>query len=699
MPKNNLILWIIQFLLLFLFSSGYAENNRNYARPVITIPQTSQSPEIDGTLDEKIWQGAAVIGEFYQYTPQNGAAPTEKTVAYLVYDEDNLYIGLRCFDSEPDKIRATLTPRNQWQSDDNAFIYIDTYDNQRENFLFQINPLGVQKNSFDTIWHSAAIIDSLGWSGEMAIPFKSLRFPARKEQSWGIVIGRNIYRKGEIINSVDCRYDDDFYSMFAKARGIRNISDGHILEVLPYGAIRYSQGKTYVERDAALGFDAKFGLAPNLVLDGSFAPDFSQVESDRFFVNFSPYEYQLAENRPFFNEGASHFALPFSLFYSRRIENPKMMGKLTGKEGPWSIGALTAWDAPISGDEKMVYALRLQKDVFKISKIGMMMSGFESGGNTYNRNFSIDGQFSQGAEHHFQFQLATTFNSDIPKNENFLLYLHHRIQKVEGINYTFTYLDIGPNYNPQTGIVGQTGYRNPQLSLGYRWHIPDLGLEFVNISTHGNYSEAYGGLKVGRSSGASFSIGTINKLNASLSISTGEARSQIIHEDQFIWNDNKYPVTNFSMSFGTATGSLIDGNIGYYKSQRALYVENFTEQREGIDQSLTLGFTIKPTPNILIRNSDSFYQQKINGETGVLYETWLLNNSIHYQISRNIFSRVIQQLDTRYKSQQIDFLIGYEFFAGSTFYISYKELRNYHRYSFGRENYMVFSKLSYLFRI
>jgi hypothetical protein len=694
--------YIVHVVFLFsflLFLDSHGEDDPDFIRAAITIPQTSQSPEIDGELDDKIWENAAKISEFYQYTPQNGAAPTEKTIAYLVYDRNYLYVGLRCFDSEPDKIRATLTPRNQWQNNDNAFIYIDTYNNQRENFLFQINPYGVQKNSFDTIWHSAAIIDSLGWSGEMAIPFKSLRYPDQIEQSWGIVIGRNVYRKGEIINSVDCGYDEDFYSLFTQVKGIKNISEGRMLEFLPYGAVRYSRGKSFAEQDAAFGFDTKFGLATNLILDGSFAPDFSQVESDRFFVNFSPYEYQLSENRPFFNEGSSYFSLPYTLFYSRRIVNPLIMGKLTGKEGPWSIGALGAWDAPDSDDKKMVYALRLQKDVFKISKIGMMMSGFESRGNKYNRNISIDGQFSQGAEHHFQFQFASTFNSNSPHYKNLLLYLNHRIQKVEGINYSFTYLDIGPNYNPQTGIIGQTGYRTPQISLGYRWHLPALGLEYVNISTFGHYSEAYGGLRIGRSTGMSFSIGTINKLNASLSISAGETRSQILHDDQFIWNENIYPVQSISFNLSTATGSLFDGNLGFYKSERALYVDSFTDQRVGVDQSLVMGFTIKPSANLIIKNSDNYYHQKLHHETYILYETWLLNNSIHYQISRNIFSRIMQQFDTKYKSQQLDFLLGYEFFAGSTFYVSYKELRSYHSYSYGRENYMIFGKMSYLFRI
>jgi len=696
MNQHKLHLIIVKTFIILLFFAGFAQSG---SRQVYLIPQTIQSPAIDGKLDEKTWKHALVIDEFYQYTPENGAPPTEKTVAYLMYDQNNLYVGLHCFDSEPEKIRATLTPRNQWQTDDNAFIYIDTYDNKRENFLFQINPLGVQKNSFDTIWLSAARIDSSGWSGEMAIPFKSLRFPDREEQSWGVVIGRNIYRKGEIINSVDCAYDEDFYSVFSKVEGLSDISYGYNIEILPYGAVRYSKGESFLEKEAALGFDTKLGIATNLVLEGSFAPDFSQVESDRFFVNFSPYEYQLAENRPFFSEGAPYFSLPYTLFYSRRIENPKIMGKVTGKEGAWNIGALTAWDQPHVLDERMVYALRLQRDVFETSKIGMMASGFETPAGTYNRNIAVDGQFSRGAEHHLQFQLAGTFNSNISAHENFLIYINHRIQKVEGINYSLTYLDIGPNYNPQTGIIGLTGFRSPQLSLGYRWHLPDWGLESASISGYGSYSEAYEKIKTGNAAGLSLSVSTISKLNASLSFSSGQERAKIVSDDQLRWNETIYPFSQFSLSLSTATGAVFDANLSFSNSQRALYFENFSSQKAGTDRNLTLGFTVKPAANLIIRNSDSFYQQKFNDENNMLYETWLLNNSIHYQLSRKIFSKLIQQLDTRLNSQQIDFLIGYEFFAGSTFYISYKELRQYESFWAGRENYMIFGKMSYLFRI
>ena len=683
-----------------MFTNVYSnQDNSNKVRETISIPQTMLIPEINGKLDEKAWENAVIIDTFYQYTPQNGSNPTERTVAYLMCDQENLYVGIRCYDSTPDRIRATLTPRNQWQNNDNAFIYLDTYDNQRDNFLFMINPFGVQKNSFETIWFSEGTIDSLGWSGEMAIPFKSLRFPDRIEQTWGIAIGRNIYHKGETINSVDCGYNEDFYGQFTKAVGIRNISETHNIEILPYGAMRYSKGKSFSEEEAAVGFDAKLGLATSLILEGSFAPDFSQVESDPFFVNFSPYEYQFVENRQFFNEGANYFALPNSLFYSRRIESPKMMGKLTGKEQSWNIGAITAWDAPEASDEKMIYALRLQKDVFKTSKVGIMMSGFETKSSGYNRNISIDGQFSKGAEHHLQFQIASTFNTGISNNENTLLYLNHSIPKIEGINYSLTYLDIGPNYNPQIGIVGQTGYRNPKISLGYKWHLPQWGIESVMVSSLGNYSAAYGGLKVGHSSGASLSVSTINKLSVAMNITIGEERSQLLSDDKFFWNENIYPSKSFGASFWSASGSLIDGSISYIEKRYAIYVNDFTSQQEGIDESLNLYMILKPMSNLLIKNSTGFYKQKLNSETYTFYETWLINNTINYQITRNVFSRIIQQLDTQEQTQKVDILVGYEFFAGSTFYISYKELRNYSINTSYRENYMIYCKMSYLFRI
>ncbi len=691
---------VIPFLQLVLFThSLQAQMTEDFVREEYTIPFINVVPLIDGKVNDLVWKQALVIDDYYQFTPINGAPPSEKTVSFLYYDKNNIYLAFRCYDSEPSQIRATLTPRNQWSSNDNAFIYLDTFDNKRDQFLFMINPLGVQWNSFETIWFSAAKIDSMGWTGEIAIPFKSLRFPNADEQQWGFVLGRNIYRRGEILNSINVREDDDFYAMFPAAIGLKNLPRNSNLEFLPYGAAKQSEGKDFKDQDAAIGLDVKYGIASNLILDASIAPDFSQVESDPFFKNFSPYEYQLAENRPFFNEGNTFFALPYSLFYSRRVENPRLMLKLTGKEGPWNIGVINAWDDQISGSDRLIHAERLQMDILETSKLGFMFSGIEDG-HIYNRNLAVDGQISKGMNHHLQFQFALTFNSSVDSKNNTLFYLHHSITPYQGFSYSFNYIDIAPDYDPKTGIIGQRGFRNPSISLGYIWHIPDWGIETLTLSSSANYSRSYGGLDIGKGGGINFGCYFIKKVNIGLSFSRNMGRSQIVKDDNLVWNEKTFTGNSTSLSVSSNTGSVFDGNISYsYSTGTGIYVNEFREQVPGKNQGLGFGLNVKPISKLTIKNSTNWYRQTLNGIDEVLYNIWLVRNSIHYQLTNHLFSRIVQDIDISNNSQLFNILFGYEFQAGSTFYVSYQELRENFNREFTRQNYIIFGKMSYLFRL
>jgi hypothetical protein len=674
-------------------------DERSSSRPQFVIPKIAAAPQMDGKVNESVWQKALRIDAFYQYTPNNGAPPSQKTEAYMYCDTHNLYVAFRCFDSEPDKIRATLAPRNQWSNNDNAFIYLDTFDNKRDQFLFMINPLGVQYNSFDTLWKSAGSIDSLGWSGEMAIPFKSLRFPNNSQQAWGFVLGRNIYRRGEILNSIDCRYDDDFYAMFPQVVGLGQVAHDHNIELVPYGAARRSMGIAAREQDAAMGIDGKLGLSSNLVLDVSAAPDFSQVESDPFFVNFSPYEYQLAENRPFFNEGSAVFSLPYNLFYSRRIENPKLMLKMTGKEGPWNLGVINSWDDPSSGQNRFYHAERLQKEVFNTSKMGFMISGFEAP-HDYNRNISVDGQLIRGMNRRLQYQLATTFNALQDNKDNYLIYLQHSMAPYQGMNYGFNYVDIAPQYDPKTGIIGLRGYRNGGLSWGYSWHLPEAGIELLSMSASGQYSRVYNGLDLNRGGGLCLSCSFINRMNVALSVSQSAGRSQILRNEDLVWNDKMFTSNSYAISASSQTGSAIDGSVSYsYGHGGGIYLNDFQQQQAGSLKSAGLALIFKPLTNILFKNSTSWNKQVLSSNGFVQYDNWLFRNSLHYQISHNWFSRIVQDYDVTLKSQLFDFLLGYEFHAGSTFFVSYKELRRNVLHDPERQHYVIFSKFSYLFRI
>ncbi|MEE8604803.1 MAG: carbohydrate binding family 9 domain-containing protein, partial [Candidatus Aminicenantaceae bacterium] len=207
--------------LLFLAAISFADDKNNGGNFRIIAPQFSSSPKIDGTLESPVWREGIVIDNFTQYEPQEGSVPSEKTVAYIGYDSKNLYIAVKAYDSDPNAIRACLTKRDSVYGDDVITVYLDTFNDKKRAFVFQVNPCGVQVDgiytetrrrgrgrgsgffgfdrNFDTFFITEANIDAEGYTVEMAIPFKSLRFPNTPNQVWGLQIKRNIQRKNEEI--------------------------------------------------------------------------------------------------------------------------------------------------------------------------------------------------------------------------------------------------------------------------------------------------------------------------------------------------------------------------------------------------------------------------------------------------------------------------------------------------------------------
>ncbi|MGZ5499278.1 MAG: carbohydrate binding family 9 domain-containing protein, partial [Candidatus Aminicenantales bacterium] len=180
----------------------------------LVIPRLSKAPKIDGVLDNPIWETEALkIEDFIQLSPKENGVPTEKTVAYLGYDEKNLYIAFRVFDSQASKLRCSITKRDGCLEDDWIMIMLDTFNEKRRAFTFGLNPAGVQMDfmrveeggndnmddSWDAVFFSDGKIDAEGYTVEAAIPFKSLRFPNTDIKTWNIVLARNLPRTGEII--------------------------------------------------------------------------------------------------------------------------------------------------------------------------------------------------------------------------------------------------------------------------------------------------------------------------------------------------------------------------------------------------------------------------------------------------------------------------------------------------------------------
>ncbi|MCK4786768.1 MAG: AMIN domain-containing protein [Desulfobacteraceae bacterium] len=347
------------------------------------------SIEIDGKLDEFTWEEASVLTDFTQHEPIEGTPATERTEVKVFFSEDSVYIGVRAFDSNPEKIKAILARRDSKCPSDWIRIYVDSYHDHLTAFEFAVNPCGVkrdvywsndhrQDDDWDGVWDVEVSQDEQGWIAEFRIPYSQIRFPEKEFQTWGFQASRVIARRNEtsywrhVPKGVP-----RFVSLFGDLKGITGIPAPKRLQFLPYTVGRssfqpkeegnpFQTGSSYL---ANLGLDLKYGVSSNLTLDAAFNPDFGQVEADPAQVNLTAFETYFPEKRPFFIEGKNILSFPVggisgreSLFYSRRIgrapqgdpssaqyshipENTTILGafKLTGKTAQgWSIGLMEA---------------------------------------------------------------------------------------------------------------------------------------------------------------------------------------------------------------------------------------------------------------------------------------------------------------------------------------------------------------------
>jgi hypothetical protein len=502
----------------------------------VTVP-----PKIDGLIDDACWQALQPVSGFFQYDPVNGAPASEETFVWAAHDRDNLYFAFLMKDSQPGKIWAELTPRNEFENNDTIGLIIDAYNDRRTSLTFEVNPRGVQKNSVETIWRSEAARRPDGWSVEMAIPFKSLRFSARRLDVWGVNFERYIHRLNETDYWTDVDRDLPKLLQCGELCGLAGLRPGYNLEFFPYAGVRTSRwedetGATMTDSKAAAGLDVKWGIRPNLYLDVTASPDFSEVESDPFIFQLSPYENYLQENRPFFTEGSRYFDLSqgedyhdggLSLFYSRRVRNPRFAAKVTGKTGGWGfgiLGALNKLDAGLPEDPRTSYfgVFRVQKDILKNSQVGVYYAGLREG-DAGNQNVAVDFSFNFADFYYIQGLAARTFNAGAGSGRNGIYQLGFQREPDAGLQIMSGFQRIEDNVAIETGFIDRIDVQALDLMTGYAWRFNegtfkrlsfDLG-GTVRHDSHGhptgqnaevffwselfNRIEVHGGFELGRS--------------------------------------------------------------------------------------------------------------------------------------------------------------------------------------------------------
>lgn len=320
---------ITGFLILLLHAfpmEGWAQKKE------LQMQRTSAPPVVDGSLSDECWKQAPMARDFVMLNPGNGPAERAqlRTDVKLLFDDNYLYVAARLFDQHPDSILTELTPRDDFSRNNDWFgIFINPYNDGLSDFNFWVTAAGVQADSrttadgddfgWNTVWFSEVVIDSLGWTVEMAIPYQSLRFAEDGPSTWGLNMIRYIRRIREEYswNFIDKSFGT-YEQQCGLMHGMEGIEPPVRLSFLPYASAYMNDYKGQTDWSYRLGLDLKYGINESFTLDATLVPDFGQVPFDNQQLNLSPFELQFEENRPFFNEGVDLFNKG-GLFYSRRI--------------------------------------------------------------------------------------------------------------------------------------------------------------------------------------------------------------------------------------------------------------------------------------------------------------------------------------------------------------------------------------------
>jgi hypothetical protein len=391
-----------------------------------------------------------------------------------------------------------MSRREQIFNDDFVGIFLDTFNDRQRAYMFAASPLGIQLDgiisegqdddfSFDTIWQSRGRLTDFGYVVSMAIPFKSLRFPPESgARTWGVAFMRGIPVKSEnVFWPGVTRRLTSFTNQFADLRGLAGVSPGRNMQVIPYATFT---GARFLDRDAAAydtekdgraGVDAKVVVRDSLAFDFTLNPDFSQVESDEPQVTINQrFEVFFPEKRPFFLENAGYFQTPVTLFFSRRVGDPQLGARMTGKIGAWAIGALALDDRgpgqsvsatdPLRGDRAFNGVLRARRE-FGGSSVGALVTSRDFGP-SFNRVASADTRLRLNSQWFLQGQAAVSDTEPIGAERLWdLAYSANLSRNSRQFSYNLDYTDIGKDFRTTLGFIPRTDVRQATQFASYRW--------------------------------------------------------------------------------------------------------------------------------------------------------------------------------------------------------------------------------------
>ena len=528
MKTATILLWLAG-MVAAVAPSAFAQQNDRLPVRELRVARISEPPKIDGLVTEALWQHLDVATDFIQQNPDEGELSTERTEIRVGFDDQNLYIGIICFDSEPENIVVTQNRRDAELDDtDSVQILLDTFNDDQNAFIFGTSPTGIEFDgqvskagqtrgggggparaggggggaqrggaaafnlNWDGVWNVRSRITERGWESEIVIPFRTLRYHPGASV-WGMNVVRNLRRRNELSywSPISRAFELTQVSMAGSLSGLETRAQRN-LKLLPYVLGGFSQdynrvdNQTKVERD--VGLDVKYSLTPSLTLDATVNTDFAQVEVDDEQVNLTRFDLFFPEKRSFFleNSGFFEFGTPreVEIFFSRRIgldddRNPvpiNVGARVSGKVGPYQIGLLNMQTRSVDGaaPANNYSVARFSRELPNRSSIGVIGVNRQATtdfGNSrrYNRTFGADANIGIGEFGNWFNYVAKTQTPGINNSDH--AYSSRFEYDDSRHEFSLGYLEVGHNFNPEVGFVQRGGFKKPEYFYRYTHYL------------------------------------------------------------------------------------------------------------------------------------------------------------------------------------------------------------------------------------
>jgi hypothetical protein len=708
--------WFCTILsVLLVATSAAADEDALSGRPRVQILRVSEPPVLDGQLDDQAWKGAAKISQFTQQNPREGQPASQPTEVWIAYDSHNIYFAIYAHYTDAALMRANRSRRDQTRRDDRVAIYFDTFLDQQHAYRFSVNGYAVQgdailnasggrgggggggggggfgrgeDDSWDALFQTAGHPVADGWIVEMAIPFKSLRYPTRtdgEDHRWGLQIARNV-------ESLD---EDDYWSPVSRSvqgfltqmgvlYGMTDLSTSRNFEILPTATAarfgtRDSDTGVYTQNKLSpdFGVNFKYGITSNLTADFTYNPDFSQIESDRPQIQVNQrYPLFYAEQRPFFLEGQEIFNTDINLVHTRTIVDPRYGVKLTGKVRNTALGLLVANDEapghvddvadPAFGQKAQFVIARLRQDLYTESFVGALVTDREFE-NTFSRTAGVDGRFRLGQTYRLAFMVAANDYLN-PDNED-AGEARHRGYAVEAsfnrsgrhLEYSVRHNNYSPDFFTDTGFIRRNDIQQTSLNTSYTFR-PEGAVN--NWGPRAQFERNYDHRGVLQDE--QIELG----LNARFARNVGvraQASRELERYEEIDFRKNRYSLNgdaNFSsrVSFGG----------GWDWGDGIRYVDDpFLGRSSGGHFSVTARPTSRLEANLSINLSR--FRDLRDVEQKDEFSVEIYRTRVTYQFTDRLQLRNILELDTYDRKFGVNLLLSYQINSGTVFFVGYDD--------------------------